>query len=151
MSAEYKRSWYIKNRERILKKAKSRYIKKGRKPKTVKSSIEYITEYRKNYRHKNKQKISEYYKTKMKCPIALKAKAAREAKRRSIKLNACVKWADLNKIKNIYLNCPAGYHVDHIIPLQGKNVCGLHIENNLQYLPAIENFKKHNKFEVHYE
>jgi hypothetical protein len=60
--------------------------------------------------------------------------------------NAIPPWADLDKIKEIYDNCPEGYHVDHIIPLQGENICGLHIETNLQYLTAEENLKKGNKF-----
>ena len=67
------------------------------------------------------------------------------AKRRAAKLNATPKWANLQKIKEIYNNCPQGYHVDHIIPLQGKNVCGLHVENNLQYLLARDNLVKSNK------
>lgn len=56
------------------------------------------------------------------------------------------KWADLNKIADIYDKCPKGYHVDHIIPLQGKLVSGLHVENNLQYLPAKDNLTKGNSF-----
>jgi hypothetical protein len=59
--------------------------------------------------------------------------------------NATPKWANLDKIKEIYMNCPKGYHVDHIIPLQGVGICGLHVENNLQYLPAIENIRKGNR------
>jgi hypothetical protein len=56
------------------------------------------------------------------------------------------KWADRSKIRDIYANCPEGHHVDHIIPLRGKLVSGLHIETNLQYLLAHENMKKHNTY-----
>ena len=50
------------------------------------------------------------------------------------------------KIKEIYLNCPKGYQVDHEIPLKHEFVCGLNVPWNLQYLTPKANRKKSNKF-----
>lgn len=70
------------------------------------------------------------------------------AKRRAEERQAIPPWANLNKIKGIYDNCPLGYHVDHIFPLNGENICGLHVETNLQYLLAEDNMRKGNKMPV---
>lgn len=66
--------------------------------------------------------------------------------RRALKLNATPKWANLDKIYEIYLKCPQGYEVDHVIPLKNDIVCGLHVEANLQYLPREKNRQKSNTF-----
>lgn len=67
------------------------------------------------------------------------------ASRKARVRKATPKWADLAAIREFYKNCPEGYHVDHIIPINGKDVSGLHVIDNLQYLPAMENLKKSNK------
>lgn len=73
---------------------------------------------------------------------------ARDAKR----LQAMPKWADKNRIDCFYA-CARfmtnlwgkQYHVDHIVPLRGRNVCGLHIPQNLHVLLAEKNLAKGNK------
>lgn len=74
------------------------------------------------------------------------------AKRRAAKRAATPPWADLNAIRNIYeeasrLTAETGirHEVDHIYPLQGENVCGLHCEANLQILTKSDNARKKNK------
>ena len=67
-------------------------------------------------------------------------------KRHADKIKRTPVWAEKEMIKDFYKKCPKGYHVDHIIPLRGKTVSGLHVLSNLQHLPAHKNLTKHNKF-----
>lgn len=76
-------------------------------------------------------------------------------KRRAGKIQRTPPWADLDAMRAIYdeaarLTRETGkpYHVDHVVPLQGKKVSGLHVPANLQILPASENIRKRNHFEV---
>jgi len=85
---------------------------------------------------------------------------ARTRKRQLSKLKRTPKWADMLKIKEVYRDCVeinlaaliAGciekFVVDHIIPLQGKHVSGLHVHNNLQIMTASDNAVKYNKFNL---
>jgi hypothetical protein len=64
-------------------------------------------------------------------------------------------WADRAVIKEFYdaakrktKQTGTLHHVDHIIPLKGKNVSGLHVENNLQVIPGAMNISKSNRFEA---
>lgn len=63
------------------------------------------------------------------------------------KRNAMPPWADKKAISKFYRQCPPGFHVDHIVPLNGQNICGLHIIENMQYLPAEINLIKSNNLD----
>lgn len=74
------------------------------------------------------------------------------AKRRALELKATVPWANKQAIEDIYalaftISAFFGepYEVDHIVPLNGRNVKGFHVENNLQVLHPIANKKKGNR------
>lgn len=60
------------------------------------------------------------------------------------------------EIESVYSYCKAlnsiglKYHVDHVVPLRGKNVSGLHAPWNLQVIPALENIRKNNSWEVNH-
>lgn len=73
---------------------------------------------------------------------------------RARKLQATPPWADQGEIKAAYIVAEffskkfgEPWHVDHIIPLKGRNVCGLHVGNNLRAVPAVDNMRKHNQFD----
>lgn len=73
-------------------------------------------------------------------------------RRRAIKLNATPSWSDQKVCESIYLQARRisketgiKHCVDHYYPLQGKNVTGLHIPDNLKIIPSKENNKKSNK------
>jgi predicted DNA binding protein len=73
-----------------------------------------------------------------------KERNARTAAYRASKKQAVPKWANLEKINEFFKNCPEGYHVDHIYPIRSDFVCGLHVIENLRYIPELENESKSN-------
>ncbi|MGH6627608.1 MAG: hypothetical protein ACRECD_13905 [Burkholderiaceae bacterium] len=64
-------------------------------------------------------------------------------------------WANRKAIKALFdlaekmtVETCVAHEVDHIIPLLGRRVSGLHVENNLRVVPREENRKKSNHYEV---
>jgi hypothetical protein len=115
-----------------------------------------LRETNKVYRDKNKVKLAE--KRKVYDRIYLKnnkdLRNARNARHRATKLQATPKWSENEKIKVLYkkakwLETLTGfrYQVDHIVPLNNTNVCGLHVWANLQILEEGVNFSKGNRYE----
>jgi len=137
--ADYWQKYYSENSDRLNQKYQTN-------PK--------IREYQLNRYRQNTEKLNKQHEAYRKSN--LDKFAAKEAKRRSRKLNATPPWLTkihLIEIENFYwlakdLETVTGqtYHVDHIVPLQGKTVCGLHVPWNLQVLPSDINLSKNNRF-----
>ncbi len=73
-----------------------------------------------------------------------------KAKQRKLaKEHRTPKWANEAAIKTLYIIAvKLGWEVDHEIPLRGKLVSGLHVENNLRVVRPKENGKKSNKYDI---
>jgi hypothetical protein len=124
-----KNEWAKNNPEKIKENSQQRYALKSEEIKS------YVSEYKKT----NPAKVTAW-----------------GAKRKAAKLQRTPKWLtniDFERIETQYRlaeiltklhNEP--WHVDHIIPLQGKLVSGLHVPSNLQVLKASENCSKQNNF-----
>ena len=74
---------------------------------------------------------------------------------RTAKTTRMPKWlnaGELFEMESVYTYCSAlrkiglDYHVDHVVPLRGKSISGLHVPWNLQVLPGRENMSKGNTF-----
>lgn len=112
------------------------------------------------YRQRNRERYNEYlaaYRTEKRDIVRAAEKRWRTnnpgrkralgAKYYLAKKKRIPPWADLQAIRVFYENCPEGYEVDHIHPLQGTRISGLHTIENLQYLPASTNRAKGNRFD----
>lgn len=146
------RRYYEKNKEVI--KAKVREYSKTRPRKKYKELTEeqkekkrrWFRDYRARNTEKFKKKDRDYYQRNKDKYIF------NWSNRKAKKLNATPCWSETEKIKILYQKAKwleqltgLKYHVDHIVPLQGENVCGLHVWANLQLLEASINISKGNK------
>jgi hypothetical protein len=114
-------------------------IHKLKKQASYQRNKEHILAQKRIYRQANKGKIN----------------ALVSARKQYIKQRT-PKWIDseeLGLIKEVYDLATKrtemtgfAWHVDHIIPLQGKTVSGLHVMANLQVIPGIDNIRKKNKY-----
>lgn len=143
--AEHKRAWYLRNREKVLAKA-------ALKDKTAKA------EYDKERRAIKGDTLRAYDRERAQLPHRKATKREWSRKRHMTVKQATPNWLtelDHLFLKEIYhlavLRSEAtgvDFDVDHIIPLHGKNVSGLHVPSNLQLLPRKQNISKKNHFEL---
>lgn len=91
-----------------------------------------------------KTEIGKVYRNMIQRSYAKRVKQATPSWVNRVAINAICKEAVLRQERE---GIP--YHVDHIVPIRGKLVCGLHVPWNLQILVATENCRKGNKHKEH--
>lgn len=135
------REWYLNNKEKVILNAK-KFAKRNPEKRRIYSKKFYI---------ENKEKCSELIKK-----WALENKSSKlmhRANRRAREKQCKPVWADDALILEFYktaqgLSMVLGewHEVDHIVPIQNKNVCGLHNQFNLQILSRSKNRSKGSRF-----
>jgi hypothetical protein len=147
---------YQENRDVILERGR-KYRQENldaiaeRKKKHYQENRDAVLESARKYRQENPDVAKTWRKANPEKTIAYKAS------RRARKKQAQPPWLTVehfNQIKAKYKNSKRmkkltgiEHHVDHIVPLKGKNVCGLHVPWNLQVIPAKHNLEKKNHFD----
>ena len=147
-------------------RSNARFCSREHKRMTSDSKRNHAAEYQRNKEVRQAQALKYYYADHQKAKDLQLARqktrlpkiAAYEATRRALKLQRTPKWLteiDKERIENEYKLASLQskitgeqWHVDHIIPLQGKNVSGLHVPSNLRAMRGSDNISKHNNFEV---
>jgi hypothetical protein len=138
------REWYLRNKELAKERAKAWALANPKKRK------ESVDKWRNNNIDQHNAINRKWNKNNK--PV----KASLECKRRASQIQRTPTWdPDAHLIIAKYqlaamLSKESGieHHVDHIIPLQGKKVSGLHTFANLRVIPGSDNVKKSNKFPI---
>jgi hypothetical protein len=139
----YNKEYRLRNYEK-LSSASRDYYKENQEKVLAKKA-----EYRENNRESLRLKNKEYYEVNKDS-----YKDYRRARKKRLKVATPSwltdqHWLEIEAIYNLARDCKLvsgqDYHVDHMVPIKGKNICGLHVPWNLQVLPADINQSKHNK------
>ena len=105
------------------------------------------------WREENPDRVKSIRKKHASTEKARTGMRVRQHERRAMERKAKPSWYDSGEVRQFFevarvlSRSGVKFSVDHVVPLKGRSVCGLHVQDNLRVIPLWQNIAKNNRLE----